>query len=853
MSGFTNKIRVDILKDCHSLVNTVNLNRLCGNSDADQLHTHPLSNISDVTASFTEVNTLDGILATTNELNFTTGLTGSIQDQLNNHLDGTTPFTNIDVNGGTINGLSSPLAVVDGGTGGDTAGVARTNLGLSIGSDVQAYDEQLDEVSLITPNNGVFIIGDSANLTSFTGDNVLGKIGTTATIANLDDLTDGTNSDSLHVHTSTGITDFNTSADGRVTYEALDGNSDVGLVANTVAAGDDFRFPTSSEKAAMTNASTPTGLNPFATVADLSFGTVWRDPVLDFYDPTPNLPLGPTLGDRYISSATANTWTIHRIYEYNGATWDEYTPVESWSVWNETLDEYYNYNDTNQWVSFGSVTTHNNTKGLQGGTTDEYYHLTSTQHVDLTTGIDGSTQHNHGSLYYTETETDSLFANVLDGTTDFTRLDVDNLVINTNTVNNVTQNNYLDLNDDGTTTLISTNSQPLVLNSASQEYLFNNTLPVIQPFNVNTPLTIKSTGTGDLSLIPGTSGSLIVNNDPVIYSTSNLVSFQTNTNKTCIEILNNVGTNQGVFLGILNNDFEMKNYQAGNIHFYTHPSVSNGTLQLILDTAGDLDLKNGNFDIQSGDLELDSITRIDNAGIFYGTGLLISNSTSYSEIAIARTIGIDTFKTVLTVGGAGESLISNYKDSTQQGFIKLAENGQIILTSLINQDLDLTVSGTGNINIPVNDLEMGGLTTIRSDRSFNPPSLADSSASNNSFYYSTDHNCLVYKNSTGEVCCTQPNKICKKYINNTNYTLLSSDYVILYTNLSLGRTITIPNSLLSLDQKWIIKDGSGSANLYNITIDPEGSTTIDGQGTFLINSNYTSITICSDSTNWFII
>jgi len=41
------------------------------------------------------------------------------------------------------------VPVTDGGTGGSTAGDARTNLGVAIGSDVQAYDAQLDDVAAL--------------------------------------------------------------------------------------------------------------------------------------------------------------------------------------------------------------------------------------------------------------------------------------------------------------------------------------------------------------------------------------------------------------------------------------------------------------------------------------------------------------------------------------------------------------------------------------------------------------------------------------------------------------------------------------------------------------------------------
>ena len=55
------------------------------------------------------------------------------------------------------------LAVSDGGTGGTSASAARTNLGLAIGSDVQAYDAQLADVAGLSTTDGGFIVGNGSN------------------------------------------------------------------------------------------------------------------------------------------------------------------------------------------------------------------------------------------------------------------------------------------------------------------------------------------------------------------------------------------------------------------------------------------------------------------------------------------------------------------------------------------------------------------------------------------------------------------------------------------------------------------------------------------------------------------
>ena len=65
--------------------------------------------------------------------------------------------------------FSHIVSVSEGGTGSSTAEGARTNLGLVIGTDVQAWDDDLDDIAALTPTDGNFIVGDGTNWTTESG------------------------------------------------------------------------------------------------------------------------------------------------------------------------------------------------------------------------------------------------------------------------------------------------------------------------------------------------------------------------------------------------------------------------------------------------------------------------------------------------------------------------------------------------------------------------------------------------------------------------------------------------------------------------------------------------------------
>lgn len=82
------------------------------------------------------------------------------------------------------------------------------------------------------------------------------------------------------------------------------------------------------------------------------------------------------------------------------------------------------------------------------------------------------------------------------------------------------------------------------------------------------------------------------------------------------------------------------------------------------------------------------------------------------------------------------------------------------------------------------------------------------------------------------------------------YTTLTSDQVILVDS-SAARTIT-PLASPATGQTYTIKDNVGTAATFNITITPSGKN-IDGSASYVINTNYGSVDIVYNGTQWNVI
>ena len=178
------------------------------NEDAGSPLTSDMFDVIDNTDAVNSVNTLTGSvvlnLKTINDVNATltpsdsTFLVGDGSEWIGE--SGATARTSLGLSiGSDVQAFDAQLTDIAGLTPTDSniiigdgsnfitesGATARTSLGLSIGSDVQAFDAQLTDVAGLTPADGAFIVGDGSNFVTETLGDARTSLGL-GTVATLD-------------------------------------------------------------------------------------------------------------------------------------------------------------------------------------------------------------------------------------------------------------------------------------------------------------------------------------------------------------------------------------------------------------------------------------------------------------------------------------------------------------------------------------------------------------------------------------------------------------------------------------------------------------------------------------------
>lgn len=277
------------------------------------------------------------------------------------------------------------IAVADGGTGASNAADARTNLGLAIGSDVQAYNALLAALASLAANGIIVRTGSGS--------------------AEVRSIAVGSNKLSVTNADGTG---------GNPTLDVNQANIDHGSIGGL---GDDDHTIYVKADGTRAFSGAVQGVSPtvgthLATkdyVDGIAASITWQAPVLDKDLTTP--PGSPVTGDRYIVAATASgAWTgqEEKIATYNGSGWDFTTPSAGFSAFVDDEDAGYVYTDahpTGQWVIFtGGSSSHS---ALSNLTADDHLHYHTDARALTWLGTRSTTDLPEGTnLYYTDERVD---------------------------------------------------------------------------------------------------------------------------------------------------------------------------------------------------------------------------------------------------------------------------------------------------------------------------------------------------------------------------------------------------------------------------------------------------------------
>ena len=200
--------------------------------------------------------------------------------------------------------ITSPVPIASGGTNATTASAARTSLGLAIGTNVQAYNAGLQDISGLAKTDGNFIVGDGSNWVAESGATVRTSLGL-GSMAVQDSNAVSISGGSATLTAITTTTAAITTA--TITTANISGGTITGITDLAVADGGTGLSTLTANNVILGNgASAPTFVAP-STSGNLltSNGTTWASTTPA--TPTPTFASGTRIGFQQTAAPTG--WT----------------------------------------------------------------------------------------------------------------------------------------------------------------------------------------------------------------------------------------------------------------------------------------------------------------------------------------------------------------------------------------------------------------------------------------------------------------------------------------------------------------------------------------------------------------
>lgn len=228
-----------------------------------------------------------------------------------------------------------------------------------------------------------------------------------------------------------------------------------------------------------------------------------------------------------------------------------------------------------------------------------------------------------------------------------------------------------------------------------------------------------------------------------------------------------------------------------------------------------------------------------------------SPQESFTTTTSLGTVGVAVLASATDIDTANDKFLQTghpFNDNARVKYIA----GTVKIPDLTDGETLFIVNRTAN-DWQVSRTRGGSVVTLSGtgtgDQTFIP--VLRTKFSSNKYINNLCSFIVLEPTGTSEIISSARDSIIKT-VSDADYTVLPGDGIIQFPTLTAARAVNLYDATYLNGKVFEIKGGSNAAT-YNITIDGFGSQTIDGASTATISTNYGTLKIKSNGSNWVVI